>query len=158
MTTSESVIRWPESGQFWAWKNPLCLLRVDDVGVEDNGDPGVLNCTRWTPLTEDNISFVSFGRGDAEFLWWSRKIDIPEHVGVEYQKFLPGDVLNVESKLVFIGPETAKKQLHVLASWPAWQIVTTGDWWQLVEAVYQRGPGHRKPLGKTAYDHLLEDK
>lgn len=153
MTTSE-VVRWPEKGQFWFWKKPLCLLRFDWVSpeVEKTGEcpMGSISCTAWNPVDEHSDFLIcNLEPNYAEYLWFDfvfPRNNPPGHWGR-----IPGDILVDDGHLIFIGPRTDDKNIHVLANWHVPES-------KLLSQLYQPGPRTKKFPGKTAYQHLLEDK
>jgi hypothetical protein len=154
-TTTSDVVRWPEKGQFWFWKNPLTLLRFDWVApeVEKTGECslGGIMCTAWTPSYETtDFTICKLEPGNAEYLWFETVIphlNSPGHWGR-----IPGDVLVDDGRLIFIGPHTDEKSVHVLANWQVSESKI------IHSPFYQRGPKTKRFPGKTAYQHLLEDK
>jgi hypothetical protein len=152
MTTPKSVVRWPQKGQFWAWKNPLSLTCISATG---DGDV-VLNLHQWKPDGEDEIIVIQLSTDHAEYLWWEQRMSPP---ATREKPLMVGDILIArtnyadgrfsEGRLLFIGPETTSDMIHVLATWE----VCDSD---LLSPVYQYGPGHMARSGKTAYDHVLE--
>ena len=120
MTDSSAVIRWPEVGQFWVWKSPLCLLRINVACDEAGTDPDFVGATRWTPFAEEDATYITFKPGNVEFLWYDTKLQRP--CAISYpgaHELLPGDVLiREDGKPLFIGPETDKNWVHVLSTFP----------------------------------------
>jgi hypothetical protein len=154
MTTTNSVTRWPEVGQYWAWRNPLSLVRIDQIDPMSTPD-GVTTCTQWTPYAKDQLICFKFGGDLAEYLWFEKTFERPNDDGK--WGFIPGDILLILhppgiDRLIFIGPDTSKEHIHVIASWEY-----RDDRHICSAKKYQRGPGAKEPVGKTAYQHILED-
>ena len=158
MTKPRNVSRWPEKGQFWAWLHPLSLIRLDCIS-EECGSPGsVITAHQWKPDGENELLIIQLMPEQAEFLWWEQRMDISSN-DCEHKALMAGDVLIArtsfadgrieDGRLLFIGPETDKSCIHVLASWE----VCESD---ILAPVYQYGPGHLATKGKTSYDHVLE--
>jgi hypothetical protein len=147
MTRSNSVIRWPEAGQFWIGKEPLVLMQITAAG-------DTIVCTQWTPVAEEEAMYVSFSVDRAEYLW--RDLRIERGKGwLKDVPFLPGDALLTQDgeRLFFIGPETDPNRIHLLASW------MVEDHHLVKATLFQPGPHHHPDAQpKTSFERILEDK
>jgi hypothetical protein len=152
MTTPRSVSHYPRKGEFYVWRNPLSLIRITHT---EEGH--IVGAHQWLPDKEDELLVLQMTADHAEFLWWEQRMTPPEHF-LREKPLLVGDVLIArterngrvdDGRLLFIGPETEKNLIHVLATWEVCDF-------DLMSPVYQYGPGHLATIGKTAYDHVLE--
>ena len=92
----------PETGQFWAFLNPLRLARVLFPGE-------VTTFELWGPLSKDEGAWLlPFDRDQARFLW-------SDETAPNDQKYRVGDVVMVEMSLWFAGPRTNDREVQVLA-------------------------------------------
>ena len=170
----EETIRRLQAGQFWGRLNPLTLMRVDLVGEVAGGDPGVYEFTMWTPEGEQSgCTFISVEQKDFRYLWFDQvhrlHVRLPEGDRRGFAEDLdarPGDVWLIqaehdspERRLIFIGPKTEGKEIHVLADWEVPFEYKDGGRGKATNILsfahlYQPGPGRRQVGQRSVYEHL----
>jgi hypothetical protein len=151
MLTINDVSPIPVTGQYWAWLNPLSLLKVVQGSPSDN-----YNFTRWTsgeegetelyflaPLDSSNFRLLRFS------ISYSNE-EISQHLGMDI-KVRTGDVFELYlGNIVFAVLENGSVACY------SYDNIDKGS--RLILSVVQRGPG--PPIGKpvkTRYERILDE-
>lgn len=135
----EEVSPFPQPGQFWAKKNPLTLMRIDEVTFSSR--VGSVSAVEWTPEEAEESCWIMPLPEDMIYL--SSKV----RLAPSNTKANPGDVWLAGGNLYFIG-ETKTGAVGAYTTITQYPIC-------LDEAtLYQPGPVTH---GKTYWDMLDEE-
>jgi len=149
MLTIANVSPTPISGQYWAWLNPLSLLRV-----EYGGDCPSFKLWQAGNESEQDLTIVAPLNDNFRLLRWFHLYtdeEISKDLGVDF-KTRTGDVFEARSgMLVFAVLEQGGVTLYSDE-----QLTTCTD--RLIDSVVQRGPGPNIDKAvKTRYERIIDE-
>jgi hypothetical protein len=148
------ALRWPVEGSFYARLEPLALVQMKSPGSIATG-PGCHILRQWSPESDDEVTWFDMKGKDFRYLWFETIVSVEalQITSREPMTFYVGDVLLVQEQLLFIGPQTYDKSVHVLADWRP--ILASGLRLPQLD-ILQPGPGRKAQEPKTVYEHMRE--
>lgn len=151
MLTIANVSPTPIDGQYWAWLNPLSLLKVICGSPND-----CLSFKLWQPgiESEQDLNIVAPLNNNFRLLRWFHLYtdeEISKDLGVDF-KTRTGDVFEARSgMLVFAVLEQGGVTLYSDE-----RLATCSD--KLIDSVVQRGPGPDIDKAvKTRYERIIDE-
>jgi hypothetical protein len=149
MLTIKDVSPVPLPGQYWAWLNPLSLLRVEFAGDCPNFKLWQAGCE-----AEQDLCIVAPLNDNFRILRWIypySECSIARNLGIDEFKARTGDVFEVtHGMLAFAVVEYGGVNLYSDEKMPESSA--------LIESVVQRGPG--PPIGtpvKSRYERIIDE-